>query len=90
MLFNSVEFLFIFLPVLLIVFFQLARRSHQLAATWLTLGSLFFYAWWNPTYVTLLLGSIVFNYLVGTALARGSDVGSTRRKRCLLTSPRLG
>lgn len=83
MLFNSVEFLFIFLPALLIVFFQLARRSHQLAATWLTLGSLFFYAWWNPKYVTLLLGSIVFNYLVGTALARGSDVGSTRRKRWL-------
>ena len=83
MLFNSIEFLFLFLPVLLIGFFQLARHSHRLAAAWLTLGSLFFYAWWNPTYVALLLGSIVFNYWVGYALARANDVGSTRRKRLL-------
>lgn len=84
MLFNSVEFLFLFLPVLLLVFFLLARSSNRLAAAWLTLGSLFFYAWWNPTYVSLLLASIVFNYLVGQALARGGgDVGATRRKRLL-------
>jgi D-alanyl-lipoteichoic acid acyltransferase DltB (MBOAT superfamily) len=83
MLFNSLEFLFLYLPVLLVVFFVLARRSHRLAASWLTLGSLFFYAYWDPHYVLLLLGSIVFNYLVGYALARGDDVGSVRRKRLL-------
>ncbi len=83
MLFNSLEFLFLYLPVLLVVFFVLARRSHRLAASWLTLGSLFFYAYWDPHYVLLLLGSIVFNYLVGYALARGDDVGSARRKRLL-------
>lgn len=44
MLFNSIEFLFVFLPVLLIVFFQLGRYSQRLAAGWLTFGSLFFYA----------------------------------------------
>jgi len=48
MLFNSTEFLFVFLPLLLIVFFQLARISQHLAASWLALGSLFFYAWWTP------------------------------------------
>ncbi|MDR3369921.1 MBOAT family protein [Rhodoferax sp.] len=84
MLFNSTEFLFAFLPVLLIVFFQLGRVSQRLAAAWLALGSLFFYAWWNPAYVVLLLGSIVFNYLAGYALARGSDIGSPRRKRLLV------
>ncbi|MES2878575.1 MAG: MBOAT family protein [Pseudomonadota bacterium] len=84
MLFNSAEFLFLFLPVLLIIFFQLGRYSHRLAATWLTAGSLFFYAWWNPAYVGLLLASIVFNYMVGYALARGHDVGSSRRKRLLV------
>jgi hypothetical protein len=31
MLFNSLEFLFLYLPVLLVVFFVLARRSHRLA-----------------------------------------------------------
>jgi D-alanyl-lipoteichoic acid acyltransferase DltB (MBOAT superfamily) len=83
MLFNSTDFLFIFLPILLLVFFWLGRFSQRLAAAWLALGSLFFYAWWNPVYVLLLLCSIVFNYLTGYALARASDVGSRRRKRLL-------
>lgn len=84
MLFNSVGFLFLFLPVLLFVFFRLGSYSHRLAATWLTAGSLFFYGWWNPAYVGLLLASIVFNYFVGYGLARGNDIGSTRRKRLLM------
>jgi D-alanyl-lipoteichoic acid acyltransferase DltB (MBOAT superfamily) len=83
MLFNSIEFLFVFLPILLFVFFKLGIYSRHMAATWLTLGSLFFYAWWNPAYVFLLVVSIFFNYLVGYALARGDDVGSVRRKRLL-------
>lgn len=84
MLFNSIEFLFIFLPVLLIIFYWIGRFSHQLAAAWLTAGSLFFYAWWNPAYVGLLLSSIVFNYLVGYALARGNAAGSSRRNGLLV------
>jgi D-alanyl-lipoteichoic acid acyltransferase DltB (MBOAT superfamily) len=83
MLFNSFEFIFVFLPVLLTVFFWLARSSHRLAATWLTAGSLFFYGWWNPAYLGLLLCSVVFNYLVGYGLARGKDIGSPRRRRLL-------
>lgn len=80
MLFNSVEFLFLFLPVLLLVFFRLGRYSMRAGAAWLTACSLFFYAWWNPTYLGLLLASIVFNYTVGYRLAQGDDVGSRRRK----------
>ena len=83
MLFNSPEFLFLFLPVVLVVFFRLARTSHRLAATWLTAGSLFFYGWWNPAYVGLLLASIAFNYMIGYNLARGHDIGSHRRRRLL-------
>ena len=84
MLFNSFEFLFLFFPVLLIIFFRLGRYSNRLAATWLTAGSLFFYGWWNPAYLGLLLASIVFNYLVGYSLARGNDIGSPRRKNLLI------
>lgn len=69
MLFNSVPFLLLFLPVLLLVFFRLGRQSHRLAAVWLLAGSLFFYGWWNPACLGLLLSSIVFNYLVGYGLA---------------------
>ncbi len=70
MLFNSYEFIFIFLPITLIVFFIFGRFNSMLAAGWLTLASLGFYAWWNPIYVPLLIGSTLFNYYAGRLIAR--------------------
>ena len=70
MLFNSVEFVFGFFPVTVLVFFIVARRSHAAAAAWLALASLFFYGWWNWTYVPLLVASAAFNYGCGVQLAR--------------------
>ncbi|NNM69201.1 MAG: MBOAT family protein [Gallionella sp.] len=65
MLFNSYGFIFLFLPVVLLGFFQLARIHRAYAAAWLAASSLFFYGYWNPAYVGLLLGSIVCNYAFG-------------------------
>ena len=71
MLFNSYEFLVLFLPTVLAGFFVLAgARQHRLAGAWLTAASLCFYGWWNPVHVPLLMGSMGFNYLVGRRLAR--------------------
>ena len=70
MLFNSYAFLFGFLPVVLIVYFALGRRGSTLAPIgFLAAASLFFYGWWDPKYVALLAGSIVFNFAVGRGLA---------------------
>ena len=60
MLFNSHAFIFLFLPLTLLVFFGLGRISTRLAAGGLAAASLFFYGWWNPAYVALLLLSIVW------------------------------
>jgi len=70
MLFNSYIFIFGFLPVVLLGFFWLARFSHIYAAGWLALASLFFYGYWNPAYVGLLLLSIICNYSFGTWIAK--------------------
>ncbi len=70
MLFNSYAFIFLFLPLTFAVFFLLARTSHALAAGWLAAASVFFYGWWNPAYVGLLMASIVFNYFAGMYIAR--------------------
>jgi len=70
MLFNSFEFIFIFLPVTIYVFFVLGKYNQQVAAAWLGAASLFFYAWWNPLYVSLLLISISFNYFIGLSIVR--------------------
>src|SRR5690348_10665328 len=68
MLFNSYVFLFAFLPVSLLGFYALARLGRQAAAAWLVLVSLFFYGWWNPAFLGLLLVSIAFNYGAGAAI----------------------
>ena len=70
MLFNSVVFIFGFFPIVVLVYFRVARFSHLLAAGWLVFASLFFYGWWNPRYVLLLLASVGFNYACGSFLAR--------------------
>lgn len=71
MLFNSMEFIAGFLPVVLLGFFLLTGSGRQrLAVIWLTVVSLVFYGWWNPVYVPLLVGSMLFNYLLGGYLRR--------------------
>ncbi len=70
MLFNSFSFIFVFLPIVLIVFFQIGNSGHHRAALiWLVGASLFFYGWWNPVYLGLIIGSIFFNYKLGAILS---------------------
>ena len=72
MLFNSAEFLLLFLPITFLVYFGLNHRRLTLAGkTWLILASLFFYGWWNPAYVVLILVSMLANFAIGSGLTRG-------------------
>lgn len=84
MLFNSYTFLFLFLPITFVGFFWIGSYSRSLAALWLFASSLFFYGWWNPVYVGLLLASILFNYAFGTALSREHARGHDKRKKQIL------
>jgi alginate O-acetyltransferase complex protein AlgI len=77
MLFNTYTFLLAFLPIVLVGFFQLARTTERGAALWLALASLFFYGYWNPRYVPLLLASVVLNYFIGRSIVRA---GAETRK----------
>jgi len=74
MLFNSYEFIFLFLPITFLVFFAIARLGHEAAIIWLVLASLFFYGWGNPAYLILILLSMVANFSIGELL------GSTHRR----------
>ncbi len=62
MIFNSFQFLFLFLPITLVVFFLLGRRSRKGAAAWLLLASFFFYCSWDYRYLPILLLSMGCNY----------------------------
>jgi D-alanyl-lipoteichoic acid acyltransferase DltB (MBOAT superfamily) len=80
MLFNSYVFLFAFLPLTWAGFFLIGGRGHHRAAiSWLVGSSLFFYGWWNPAYLGLILFSILFNYAVGARLSFFQQSGKPRR-----------
>ena len=69
MLFNSIQFIFIFLPIAVIVYFALNKmRWFKMSTCWLVGISLFFYSYWNIKYLALILSSILFNYAIGQTL----------------------
>ena len=70
MIFNSFEFLFLFLPVVFILFYLLNKLNFTFSKLWLLFASLFFYGYWNPSYLPLILSSLVINYIVGTLLGK--------------------
>ncbi len=81
MLFNSPLFVFVFLPLALVVFFVVALRGKNLhCVLFLGLASLVFYGYWNPKYLVLILASIGGNF----ALSQGICRAQGGRRRMLL------
>ena len=68
MLFNSYQFIFLFLPITLIGYFVLVRLNRLAPVIWLALASLAFYSVSNWQFVLLLLASVAFNYVIGGLL----------------------
>src|SRR5260370_3144578 len=84
--------------LILLVFFFLFRRPpvaayiavRQLLGPRAVLGlllaaSIFFYGWWNPVYVPLLLGLALFNFLVARGLTAYRQMGRGDLVSLLLT-----
>ncbi len=63
MLFSSITFIFAFLPIVLILYYGVCRKSRTAQNVLLTLASLFFYAWGEPKFVLVMIGSIMLNWL---------------------------
>ena len=70
MLFSSITFLFMLLPVVLAVYYIAPYKIKNIV---LLLASLFFYAWGEPAYVILMILSIVFNYFCGRDICSYAD-----------------
>lgn len=82
MVFSSVVFLFAFLPLFLAVYFLMPTRSAKNVV--LLLFSLLFYAWGEPVYVFLMIGSILVNWCFAFALGKAS--GKRSRILCLVVA----
>ena len=78
MLFNSPEFIFLFLPAAVLLHFMLARRSVEAAIVGTTTTSLVFYAWWNPPFVALPVASILANFWLARRMVAAEPAVSRR------------
>lgn len=75
MLFNSFEFIFVFLPIVLLAYFSLNRLNlHQWAKGVLVLASLYFYAFFNTSYLPIIVTSILVNYGVAVGMRKWDGV----------------
>lgn len=70
MIFSSEEFLFVFLPIVLLVYYLILRKSVLLKNIFLFAASLLFYAWGEPENINLLIFAILFNWLMGLLVDR--------------------
>ena len=84
MLFNSYLFIFIFLPIVLIVWFFLNNlKQYKLAEIFLVGMSLWFYAYFNYAYIFIIVGSCLFNFLISYFINR-IEIKTDREKKLLL------
>jgi alginate O-acetyltransferase complex protein AlgI len=74
LLFNSYEFIFVFLPVSFFIYFYLNhKRLTNASKIWLGFTSLFFYSWWNIVYLPLILSSVLFNFAIARSIVECDD-----------------
>ena len=79
MLFNTPEFIFIFLPIVLVGYFLLNKYlSYSYVIPWLTLTSICFYAFSSTNSLFLLCVSLIINFLIGKKLQ--NLISDTRKK----------
>ena len=65
MIFNSYNFILIFLPIAFIGFFSLSKIKKSYGVTWLGFISIFFYSYWSLYSLPILLISILLNFNIG-------------------------
>ena len=80
MLFSSITFLFLFLPIMLAVYYIAPPQWKNLL---LLAGSLIFYAWGEPVYIILMILSILLNYFCGMDIENKSE-NEAKAKRSLV------
>jgi alginate O-acetyltransferase complex protein AlgI len=100
MVFTEEVFLFYFLPLVLLVYYILpydkepkpGRSRYFYRNLWLTLSGYFFYAWFEPWFVFVMMFTNVFDFFCGRFLGRSAEAAKSdaslalRRKLVMITS----
>lgn len=83
MVFSSLTFLFVFLPIILIVYYINPRKIRNAI---LFIGSLVFYAWGEPVYIVIMLFSTVFDYINGLLIKKYKETKQIKKARIILVN----
>ncbi len=81
MLFSSIPFMYYFLPIVLLIYFLVPKVAKN---TVLLITSLVFYAWGEPAYIFLMVGSILMGYVFGILIEKYNS------KLCMIISVGIG
>ena len=73
MVFSSTVFLFLFLPLTIVIYYNPIIKSRKFKNLFLLLASLLFYAYGEPVFVFLMIFSIIINYFLGLKISSTSN-----------------
>ena len=77
MLFSSNVFIFVYLPVVLLVNYAL-KFNRRAQNVFLCLASLLFYAWGEPRFVLVMMASILVNWFFGLLVGKFKENKNVR------------
>ncbi len=83
MVFSSTVFLFIFLPIVWLLYTLIPQKHLKVRNALLSVASLIFYAFGEPVYILLMIGTVAFNYFAVLRMSR--QQGQLRRILCVVT-----
>ena len=86
MIFNSIEFLFIFLPFSILTYYFLLKKNNNLSLIWILLLSILFYLLLSPIFLIYLIFSIVLNYQFGKLIHKNFIINKNYSKLILTFS----
>ena len=77
MLFSSLTFLYIYIPLLCFFYFIIRNTTYRKII--LTIFSVLFYAWGEPIFVLLILGSVFVNYIAGILIKNAENKSALKK-----------
>ena len=86
MVFSSLEFLFLYLPVMLLLYFMVPKKHLMWRNLVLLVTSLIFYGWGEPVYVFLMMATIAVDYVCGYLVGIYREDNPKAAKQVLIAS----
>ena len=86
MVFSSIEFLYMYLPLCMLIYFIIPAKFLSARNLALLIISLLFYGWGEPVYIFIMFFSIAVDYICGYLVAKNREANPKKAKIAMITS----